>query len=238
MLALKIIGITLGALVLLVLAILMLNIKLLFAFNTEGRLVMKVKLSLFTLFDINKKKEQKEPKEPSEDSGSEPQQAEPKKQSRIAAYFIKKLGLEPLNGIEGLKKEAESGGISDTAMKILTIFMLFAGQIVWLLKRMRIKRFRLIAVCAGEDAADTAIEYGVLCSAVYPLLGYIETNVKSMKNTDVRIGCDFENEAYFETDIHIRLRVIHVIRALMNGLTALAENAAEGAAEAATEETK
>lgn len=235
MLALKIIGITLLSLALLILLILMLNIKLLFAFTTDGKAVMKVKLSIFTLFDLNKKKKKgaeeiKEDKDSSDSSGEE----KPKKQSRIAAYFIKKLGLQPLNGAEGLKSEAEKGGISDTASRILTVFMLFAGQIFGLLRKMRVKRFKIIAVCAGEDAADTAMEYGTLCSAVYPLLGYIDTNVKSMKGADIRIGCDFENEAYFEADIYIKLRVIHVIGALLKGLTALAESAAE----ASTEETK
>jgi hypothetical protein len=93
-------------------------------------------------------------------------------------------------------------------------------EVVQRMKEVNLERSRRISA-SGEktlrsDAADAAIEYGVVCSAVYPFIGYLETNFKGAeKALDVNIGCDFENEAYFGTDIKIKLRIIHIVRALM-----------------------
>ena len=69
------------------------------------------------------------------------------------------------------------------------------GPLGGLLKTVRISKLQLRAVCAGEDPADVAMEYGLVCAAVYPFIGYLQTisNVRK-RGVDVGISCDFEQE--------------------------------------------
>ncbi|MBQ5838329.1 MAG: DUF2953 domain-containing protein, partial [Clostridia bacterium] len=98
----------------------------------------------------------------------------------------------------------------------------------WLVKKIKLKRFGLDVICGGGDAADAAIEYGVVCSAVYPFIGYLETNFKGAERAlDVNIGCDFENEAYFGIDIKAKIRIIHILRAFLKGAIDIANEQTE-----------
>ena len=51
------------------------------------------------------------------------------------------------------------------------------------LKFVHFKKVRLLIKVVGEDAAKTAVDYGLTCSAVYPLLSFVEgfANVKYKK---------------------------------------------------------
>lgn len=60
-----------------------------------------------------------------------------------------------------------------------------------------------IAVC-GEDAADCAVNYGYVCTAVYPAVGIITTAVKRYKKLDIDICPDYDGK---ETRIFCRLRL-------------------------------
>lgn len=207
----KIIGIVFAALLLFIALLLVLNVKFLFDFSTEGALNFKIKLLCFTVYDINKPKKKKKSKKP----------------SRIGAYFKKLFGIgkKETDTTDGEKtKEA----ISDKVTKFITLFMLLADSLIWLVKKIKLKRFGLDVICGGGDAADAAIEYGVVCSAVYPFIGYLETNFKGAERAlDVNIGCDFENEAYFGIDIKAKIRIIHIVRAFLKGAIDIANEQTE-----------
>lgn len=83
-----------------------------------------------------------------------------------------------------------------------------------LLKHIVIKELFVDLTVAGNDAADTAMNYGKTCAAVFPALGTICTNMK-VKEYDVEINPDFlakENNG----DLHtvIAFRPIFIIMAL------------------------
>ena len=64
----------------------------------------------------------------------------------------------------------------------------------------------LLRVSAGDDAAQTAIKYGKVCSAVYPAMGFICSNMK-VKQYDVNVVPDFisaENTATFKLSLSVR----------------------------------
>lgn len=220
MLALKIIGILLAVVFFAAFVALMLNLQVIFGFNTEGKLDIRAKISVFTVFDINKKKKKKTIQK----TTKQPQISDKKKKSgKLAEYIKKKFGLDELLDANAIGEKVGAGGISESVNKIVTLLTLVMGEITWLLKKIRVQRFRILAICGGNDAADAAMEYGVVCAAVYPLVGYIETNLNTEKNSmDIQIGCDFENDAYFETDFRIRLRIIYVVRAVFRNAMALA----------------
>ncbi len=214
MLALKIIGIILAALILLIVLILLLNVNLIFEYSTEFGFKLRVRV-LFLTFG-GKEKEEKPEKEKKE-----------KKPSKLAEKLKKFFGIDVMTD-EGLKENVEEAGISETVNKIATVISLIAGQIFWLLKRFKIKKLRLLAICGGEDAADAAMEYGLVCAAVYPMAGYLDTNLKTARNAqDIGIYCDFDGDAKLEFEFRVSIRVIHVVRAVLKNAMANAERISE-----------
>lgn len=77
-------------------------------------------------------------------------------------------------------------------------------------------RFRLHAVCAGDDAAKTAVEYGAVCAVLYPVLAFLEgiTNIRE-SGKDVAVMCDFlQDESSFLLDATVYISGAKVIGAL------------------------
>lgn len=212
MTVLAIIGILLAAIIAIIIILLLSCVKVSFAFSTNGKLDLKVFLLFFKVFDINKPTKEKKKK----------------KKNAFTKYFKKLFGFGKEINKEDIKKEITKEGISDKVTKFVAVFMLLANQVFWLVKKIRLKRFSFNVICGGGDAADAAIEYGIVCSAVYPFIGYLETNFKGAnKALDVNIGCDFENEAFFGTEVKAKLRVIHIVRAFIKGAMNLANEQLE-----------
>jgi hypothetical protein len=195
---LAIIGILLAVIIAIIVILLISSIRVFFSFNTQDRPELKVKFLFFTVIDLNKPKKKS------------------KKPSRIGSAIKRMLGFEQIIESQTDEGEKQKESISSKVTGFVTVFMLLTDSNLWLTKKIKAKQLKLDIICGGSDAADAAIEYGVVCSAVYPFIGYLETNFKGAeKALDVNIGCDFENEAYFGTDIKIKLRIIHIVRALM-----------------------
>ena len=215
MLVLKIVLITVAALLLLIASVLLLNLKIAFSFSTTDtpKLLLKV---LFFRFDLLKSSPEKAKK------------PEKKKNGRLVSAIKKALGLDELSSIDELKSTAEKKGIGDTAAKIITLLSLFANRLGWLLKKFRLRKFNLFVICGGGDAADAAIEYGLVCAAVYPFAGYLDTNVKSRRNAqNIQIGCDFESENELAFESEISVRIMYLLYAVLGGVTDLYETTKE-----------
>ncbi len=211
MTVLAIIGILLAVIIALIVVLLFSCIKVSFSFNTQDRPELKVKLLFFTVFDLNKPKKKKSAK----------------KSNGIGRYFKKLFGLDK-SVAQADDEKNKKENISDKVTGFVTVFMLLADSALWLVKKIKLKHLGLDVICGGSDAADAAIEYGVVCSTVYPFIGYLETNFKDAeKALNVNIGCDFENEAYFGTKIIAKLRIIHIIRALIKGASGIANEQTE-----------
>ena len=210
MTVLAIIGILLAVIIALIAVLLSSCIRVHFSFNTQDRPELRVKLLFLTVFDLNKPKKEKKKKKP----------------GKVGAFFKRLFGLDKAK--TEIEDSENKKAISDKVTGFITLFMLLADSALWLVKRIKLKRFGLDIICGGGDAADAAIEYGIVCSTVYPFIGYLETNIKGAdKALDVNIGCDFENEAYFGTEIIAKLRIIHIVRAFLKGVSDIANEQTE-----------
>lgn len=74
-----------------------------------------------------------------------------------------------------------------------------------LLPHIRIDKFKVNWVCAGSDAAETAIRYGTVCAVIYPLAAFLKEKTHYKKNPDISVTADFEaqNGNY---SIYLKLR--------------------------------
>ena len=211
MIALYIVLSVLAVLIILLSVILSLKLKLFFKFSTENGFELKFGVLNF-IFGGNEKGQDEKKKK--------------KKPSKLLKRIKKLFGIDVISDGEAFKENVEEGGISETVNKVVAVISLIAGQIFWLLQKFTIQKLKIFVVCGGSDAADTAIEYGLVCAAVYPLAGYLDTNLKTEKDAqDIQIYCDFDGDSSLDFEFDVSIRIIHVVRAIYKNALANAERA-------------
>lgn len=115
-----------------------------------------------------------------------------------------------------LQTSFKKRGVAKTIREILRIVFDLIKEILNILKFCNAKKFELDIVVRGEDAAQTAIEYGECCAVAYPLLGAVFANVKiNPKVPKVNIACDYDggDKTTFKCDIVLSVRLARVVAA-------------------------
>lgn len=105
------------------------------------------------------------------------------------------------------KKYGFAGAVKEIFVFIKSVLERLKGS----LKHIAIRRLCLDIKVSSSDAAATAIEYGAVCAAVYPVLSFIDStaNVK-MKN--INISADFNSgDSDFGFSVIVRVRIIYLI---------------------------
>lgn len=184
----KIIGILLAAVILLVAALLLLPVRIRFSAGLGKPTLTQVKLLFFT-FDLGGSDGKKKRKKQ-----DEPTEKKEKKEKKSLSHVV------------------------ETVEQTVQLIRLSLDRVVWLLGRFKVKRLYVRAVCAGDDAADTAMEYGLVCAALYPLIGFLEANMRiDPRVRRLEIGCDFDaTQPEFETDLFFSLQILQAVRAVMH----------------------
>ena len=117
--------------------------------------------------------------------------ANDKKTMKLISKFNKK------NKKNGKKEQKDTGDISfkDKIINTCKLVSNILNQASYLISHIKINHLYLKLICAEVDTAFTAITYGAVCSAIYPLLGIIESKAK-VKNGgfDLKIGCDYDSK--------------------------------------------
>lgn len=198
--ALGIIGIVFAALVFLFFLLLLIPVRLVFLYDGEKGLQMRVKV-LFLTFGG-----EKEPKK----EVAPPTSQEPKKKSPMAERVLRFFRLSHTDA-DGKKRP-----MTERLSEAVDLLRLVFGRLTWLLKRVQVKSLRASVVCGGEDASDAAMDYGRACAVLYPLVGYLCNTGKLKKNhTELAVSCDFSREeGEFELYAVLSLRVIFAARAV------------------------
>ena len=109
------------------------------------------------------------------------------------------------------KPPQEKPSVGATAGQTAAMLKAALKPLGGLIRQVEIRRLQVTAVCAGDDPAAAAMDYGVACAAVYPMVGWLKGAAKAPENAiDVRLYCDFNRAASaFEADILLRLRVFY-----------------------------
>lgn len=178
--------------------ILIVNILLLFPVTlevTDGETFGATVKYLFFRFDLKKRK------------------TEDKKKKPKAANKAKKTSKKSAS-----KKKRPK--ISDIITEYRDIVFKLAKCAKKLLKRTVIKELNLRITVAEADAAETAVEYGLVCAAVYPALAATE-GIFTLKKRDVAINTDFENHgSQISLFLKVGLRPVFAISALAGAVAA------------------
>ena len=143
-----------------------------------------IKLHIFPQTEEQKAKKKKKPEE---EKKEEDKPSEPKKNI--------------------FKEFYENQGFGATVELIQTAASQLGGFLGSIYRAFVIENLKLLLkVSSGDDAAQNAIKYGKVCSAVYPSMGFICSNMK-VKKYEVNVVPDFisqENKAQFALSLSVR----------------------------------
>ena len=153
---------------------------------------------LFLKFDLypfpEKKKKEEKPKEEKKE-----EKPEPKKENFLKTFYNN----------QGLAGVIELLNNCVAALKRFSVKFIMRAVII--------KKFRLDIHITEDDAAATAIKYGKVCSALYPSLGFICSNMK-VKDYKVNVFADYCGE---KTTVEFVTKTAFIPRALINAGIAL-----------------
>ena len=194
---LKIIGVILAVVILIIILVLLLRIKLVLGLYDNGKFEFTIRILCFN-FGGKAKKE--------------------KPESDFVKKIKAKFGLDILHK-EELKNSIENGSFTDKASRLAALVMLFLGQVKYLFSKIRVDRLYTMIICGG-DGAEAAIDYGIVCSAIYPLAGYLDASLNMKNNAqNIQVYCDFENESKIEFELILSIRIMYLLKAFMGAIS-------------------
>ncbi len=131
-----------------------------------------------------------------------------KREAKKAKKEEKKEEEKPSEPKKNIFKEFyENQGFGATVELIQTAAAQLGGFMGSIYRAFVIENLKLLLkVSSGDDAAQNAIKYGKVCSAVYPSMGFICSNMK-VKKYEVNVVPDFisqENKAQFALSLSVR----------------------------------
>ena len=109
------------------------------------------------------------------------------------------------------KKTYKQKGLLGSIRYFSEILMLLLKKLWFVVKRLKFTRFKLHITVATDNAASTAIEYGRICSAVYPILAFLQTNA-DFKSKEVNVSTNFgKTESIVTASISVTTRLIYFL---------------------------
>lgn len=191
--------IILGILLLLFL-ILLIKIEVLATYTQELTLTLKILFVRITLIPPPEKKEKKKPekKKPKEKMPEEKKEEKPKKEKEKKPSYLSKLKAKK--------------GLSGIVSLFVSIARIAVGMLKGIFSHIVIKKLNVGIALSGEDSSSVALNYGRLCSAIYPAINII-TAATVCKDYNVAIEPAFysDNETEIYADVHAYLRPIWVL---------------------------
>lgn len=152
-----------------------------------------LKINLYPFPEKKEKKPKDEPKKEPEKT-EEPKEEKPKKENFLKTFYEN----QGLSGVIELLKNCVAA-LKRFSVKFIKRAVIF-------------KKLHLEIHITEGDAAATALKYGKVCSALYPSLGFICSNMR-VKDYKVNVYADYCGE---KTSVDFVTKTAIIPRALMN----------------------
>ncbi len=108
--------------------------------------------------------------------------------------------LKELSGInrldtKNIKPGSKKGDFLNSLREYMSLVLKLLKELFKVIKGCKVKQLNIDIVCAEDDAAETAITYGVCCAVISPVIGLIHNTMKvNEKNEQVNISANFDNQ--------------------------------------------
>lgn len=135
---------------------------------------------------------------------------------RLTQQVFSILGLSDVQNVTNAKRAVNAKGVSTTFRELTSVLKTLLGRIFWLLHHGSFRKFELQIIVGDEDAAEAAFGYGLICAAVYPMVGLLETVIPFRRRT-VDIRCDYDQEeTHIDFFAQFQIRLWYVLRAFLH----------------------
>lgn len=92
------------------------------------------------------------------------------------------------------------------------------SKIIWVIRRIKIKKLILSITVSSDDAANTAVAYGAVCAAVYPVIALIKENTEiGVERINVTTNFD-RMSPEIEAAVSLKTRLIYAVIAAVSML--------------------
>lgn len=181
----------------------------------EEKLDVKVKFLFFTLYPTKpkKKKSPKKRKEKAQARETDGERELPDELSEEAEAPPRENAEAPKDGkkrgrsAKKLHKKEKKKGLGLTFAEIMEYVRSASPPIKRLFKKIRCRDLTVRYTVSADDAAKTAIKYGAVCAALYPVIEWLTTYF-SVQAREVRVEADFskkEDHVFAYAKIKLRL---------------------------------
>lgn len=142
--------------------------------------------------------------------------------------MLKKAGGVTRLEKKNLQASVKSGGLQKTVSESFDLILDLLKEILGLLRYGTVTRLHIKIRSGGEDAAETAINYGKYCAVTYGLVNALGNYLPIRKRgRNIDVGCDFFGENVFRYDILIVVRFNHVLAGFWRAVVAEAKRMAK-----------
>lgn len=132
-----------------------------------------------------------------------------------------KLGEAPAAKENYFQKLRRERGWTGAVRQLCRIAGLLLRKLRWFVRRLKFRAFRFRLVVATADAAETAVDYGIVCSAVYPVLTGLFT-LTDCKAKQIDISADFDHtNPQLEFSFSVGTRLLTALIAVLSGFREL-----------------
>ncbi len=148
-----------------------------------------------TLYRSDKVKKEKPRKT---DNGSPEKKPQPQKSTldSIKTYF---------------KQKKEADGFAAVIKEIMAVVDEVLSHIKWLLRFATVNKVRLNVTVGTDDAAKTAIEYGLVCNGIYPVTAFLDS-VAHIGFKEINIRADFEGgKSDFDFKAVVKMQIFYIL---------------------------
>ena len=181
--------IIIAAIIILITALLFLPVSLFLSFN--GDFSVKIKLGGICVFNSDNTKP--EDGKPEKNTKPEAEKADSGEKQNLFTALKAKLGF--------------TGAVKEILYTVKSALVKIKKQ----LKKITVKRLTVDISIASDNAAKTAVEYGAVCAAVYPLLSFLESTA-DIGIKQINVSSDFNSQKpHFSFSAVVRLRIIYLI---------------------------
>lgn len=110
------------------------------------------------------------------------------------------------------EKKSDESGTLNAVFEMLGLIRQVMLEILRLFRKTTVKKMRLTIKVAAEDPAQTAMLYGTVCAAAYPVVGLLH-NIFNIKSEAVNIYADYSDDAkmFFEYDAVLKIYVFMIL---------------------------
>lgn len=140
---------------------------------------------------------------------------QPNKGSKKKKPKGKKNGNKSASSKEKSKKKKKKQKISEIISEYKDVATKLLSLGIKLLKKIVIKKLNVSITVSQEDAAETAVEYGLICSVLYPAVSITE-NIFTLKEKNIDLKTDYSGTgSVMDCEIKLYLRPLFAITTLI-----------------------